>query len=612
MHPHIETGGNLFGLWTTTGSVVIHVVLGPGQHCRRTNTSFHQDLEYMGRVGRFVNDNYMLCHIGEWHSHHNLSLSKPSAGDESTIRRNFPQGMSKFLVIIANIRNGDTIQLSPYFFTDGGTRYELAERVVLDSDSPFSTDDDIVEQINEGAEGKKHHFKNTGNRQNKGSNSRWDGNTNSNQSSSLLSPSTFASKPKPSSSNPLVNLSTLDSQVNPTTPDTQVNPSTPDSKINPNTPDSQDNPTTPDSQVRPTTPDSQVNQSTPDSQVNPTTPDSQVNPTTPDSQVSPSTPDSQINQSTPDSQVNQSTSESQANPNRSPGDHVEPMDTDYSDLHPPEDYENVTSASQPGTSAAGKTDEDLNKNDHEGAVTVREILLRKIHDEVKKWFGSQSDSIFKFEKSKNSPGAVEISFKHNKKFWMVRCLKDFPIKPAELFCSMSQDALHISMIYKTDIVKPLNSVVNILLTIKNRCNSSKCGVCEHFTKDLLSQSNFNPQVMEKLVDSATKLEYDITMCLALSDVDDLKVKCASDSQAEITFKHGGRFWIIDVPAYFPDVPANVYYLAHEGSSQKCDAIWHGEHSCGRQALNTSELIIKAIHFTCFCRSCFNARQKYQL
>ena len=151
-HQHIETGGNLFGLWTTSGSAIIHVMLGPGQNCKRTSTSFHQDLEYMARVGRFVNDNYMLCHIGEWHSHHNLSLSKPSAGDESTIRRNFPQGMSKFLVIIANIRNGDTIKLSPYFFTDGGARYEIAEYKVLHSDSPFSADAKIFAEINLGAE----------------------------------------------------------------------------------------------------------------------------------------------------------------------------------------------------------------------------------------------------------------------------------------------------------------------------------------------------------------------------------------------------------------------------------------------------------------------------
>jgi hypothetical protein len=130
-HQHIQTGGNLFGVWTTSGSAVIRVVIGPGQGCRRTNTSFHQDSEYMARVGRFVNDGHMLCHIGEWRSHHSLILDKPSAEDEITVKRSFPRGVSKFLVIIANIRNGDTIKLSPYFFTHGGERYEIAEYVVL-------------------------------------------------------------------------------------------------------------------------------------------------------------------------------------------------------------------------------------------------------------------------------------------------------------------------------------------------------------------------------------------------------------------------------------------------------------------------------------------------
>ena len=152
-HQHVETGGNLFGLWTTSGSAVIRVVLGPGKNCRRTTTSFHQDIEYMYRVGRFVNDNYMLCHIGEWHSHHSLSLNKPTSADEQTIRHNFPQGVTKFLVIFANIRNTDTIVLSPYFFTDQGRRYEIAECVVLGSDSPFSNDVKIRHQIELGAEG---------------------------------------------------------------------------------------------------------------------------------------------------------------------------------------------------------------------------------------------------------------------------------------------------------------------------------------------------------------------------------------------------------------------------------------------------------------------------
>jgi hypothetical protein len=55
-----------------------------------------------------------------------------------------------------NIKNHDTIKLSPYFFIDGGERYEIAEYVVLKSDSLFSTDDKIVAEINLGAEGKQY------------------------------------------------------------------------------------------------------------------------------------------------------------------------------------------------------------------------------------------------------------------------------------------------------------------------------------------------------------------------------------------------------------------------------------------------------------------------
>jgi hypothetical protein len=114
--------------------------------------------------------------------------------------------------------------------------------------------------------------------------------------------------------------------------------------------------------------------------------------------------------------------------------------------------------------------------------------------------------------------------------------------------------------------------------------------------------------MAKLLTSVEKLVDDIAS--RFSDVNDLKVKCLSESQAKITFKHGGRFWIIDVPANFPDVPAKVHYLAYEGSSQKCGAILHGKHSHGLQSLNTSELIIKAIFYlACICTSCCNARYR---
>ena len=433
-HQHIETGGNLFGLWTTSGSAVIRVVLGPGRHCKRTNTSFHQDLEYMERVGRFVNDNYMLCHIGEWRSHHNLSLSKPSAGDESTIRRNFPQGMSKFLVIIANIRNGDTIKLSPYFFTDGGKRYEIAERVVLDSDSPFSTDADIVAQINEGAEGKEHQRRNyhsgaslgnTGNLQN----SHWSGNTNptqmqANQSSTLFGLSISASKPSPSSSNSLVNANTLDSQVPPSASNSGVNPSPSNSRVNPS----------------PSNPGVDPSASNPG--VDPSPSNSGVNPSASNPGVGPGTSDSGVDPSPSNSRVNPSASNSGVNPGASDyNDHEEPMNTDVGDLYPPRDYEessagheNATPASQPGASAGNQAVPDENKNGDEETPSERETVLKKIHDHLKHWFG-QTDSMFKLQKSKDSPGATEISFKHNRKFWMVRFPNDFPTNPAKVFHS---------------------------------------------------------------------------------------------------------------------------------------------------------------------------------
>lgn len=41
-HDDIETGGDLFGLWLDNQTAVIQFVLGPGEKCRRTTTSFNQ------------------------------------------------------------------------------------------------------------------------------------------------------------------------------------------------------------------------------------------------------------------------------------------------------------------------------------------------------------------------------------------------------------------------------------------------------------------------------------------------------------------------------------------------------------------------------------------
>ena len=117
-YPDVETGGDLFGLWTSEGDAVIHIVLGPGKHCSRTNVSFNQDIPYLKNNGELLTQDYMLCHIGEWHSHHQLRLFRPSEGDSTTVIRNYPQSVLGFILIIANIvERGRAVKLSPYLYT---------------------------------------------------------------------------------------------------------------------------------------------------------------------------------------------------------------------------------------------------------------------------------------------------------------------------------------------------------------------------------------------------------------------------------------------------------------------------------------------------------------
>ena len=152
-YPDLETGGSLFGLWTSGENPVVHIVLGPAEGCRRTNVSFFQDVGYLQRVGELLTTQYMLCHIGEWHSHHCMRLSHPSEGDVSTVVRNYPQGACGFLLMIANIMSESTVTISPYKFQERTrTSYQAGKVVILDGDSPFRNEEKIQRFIGLGAE----------------------------------------------------------------------------------------------------------------------------------------------------------------------------------------------------------------------------------------------------------------------------------------------------------------------------------------------------------------------------------------------------------------------------------------------------------------------------
>ena len=127
-YPDRETGGQMFGLWTHERNPYINIITGPGKNSRHGTHSFHQDIEYLKSVGNFLNKEFMMCHIGEWHSHHKLRLRQPSSGDLNSIWKHFPAGVERFLLIIATIEDGD-VRLNPWLFTASSHTYEAIGNV---------------------------------------------------------------------------------------------------------------------------------------------------------------------------------------------------------------------------------------------------------------------------------------------------------------------------------------------------------------------------------------------------------------------------------------------------------------------------------------------------
>lgn len=104
-YPNIETGGQLFGYWTSAGDPVVMYVIGPGPRANHQSAFFNQDVDYLVRVGKALKERYGLHHIGEWHSHHQLGLARPSGHDAHTMNSTIcEKGLGRFLLCIGNIR----------------------------------------------------------------------------------------------------------------------------------------------------------------------------------------------------------------------------------------------------------------------------------------------------------------------------------------------------------------------------------------------------------------------------------------------------------------------------------------------------------------------------
>lgn len=137
-YKNIETGGQLFGFWTATGIPVVLYAIGPGRNANHQLTFFNQDLDYLVRVGNHILSKYGLQHIGEWHSHHQLGLARPSGHDDTTMVNNIrKEHLRRFLLCIGNCTNTSSTLNAFNFHEDHGYDYVQARWSVKDGESPF-------------------------------------------------------------------------------------------------------------------------------------------------------------------------------------------------------------------------------------------------------------------------------------------------------------------------------------------------------------------------------------------------------------------------------------------------------------------------------------------
>ncbi len=137
-YPDIETGGQLFGFWSNQGVPVVLYVIGPGRNANHQGTFFNQDTDYLMSVGNELLNRYGLNHIGEWHSHHQLGLARPSGHDARTMHHGLmkiPQ--RRLLLCICNYENGRSAA-NPYNFHENDLNgYTYAQWQIIKRKSPF-------------------------------------------------------------------------------------------------------------------------------------------------------------------------------------------------------------------------------------------------------------------------------------------------------------------------------------------------------------------------------------------------------------------------------------------------------------------------------------------
>ena len=68
----VETGGDLFGRWHSTPTILLATKAGPS--AQRDNAHFRLDVEYLRQLSETLASDWALRYFGDWHSHHRLGL----------------------------------------------------------------------------------------------------------------------------------------------------------------------------------------------------------------------------------------------------------------------------------------------------------------------------------------------------------------------------------------------------------------------------------------------------------------------------------------------------------------------------------------------------------
>jgi hypothetical protein len=114
----IETGGDLFGRWEETPTVLLATNAGP--KAQRDTAHFRLDVEYLRQLSETLASKWSLRYFGDWHSHHRLGLSAPSGGDQKRIRglgnRNQFAQMAEIIVTLEDTRREPIIRVHPWLY----------------------------------------------------------------------------------------------------------------------------------------------------------------------------------------------------------------------------------------------------------------------------------------------------------------------------------------------------------------------------------------------------------------------------------------------------------------------------------------------------------------